>query len=732
MLFDQSKYDFWEYMRRGSIYPLYYDYCIAWTHHTEQIYGYRPTIAIAYFSNDTVFFRVCRNETLKGGDFLLKKLLSNESEIKLFKSLWDDMYKKIISWQKKTNKSKDINYLIHLINEFSLLNIEAQSVWAAKEYIDAYLSEKNYYLEGKSFSFKENKALDDMYRYILKTNVEALLEESSILKLTEKLLNDHPLLKIQMDEYLKKYGWTGATYAEIQYKDYACIVNLLKNRMLYNYSPFSEKTVSHSETRFIYNNLFFNLFEKRKYLMLTSFYLLHNLYEMIGKTFGLYANQAKWITPQEWLMIGNGKRIEQELITERMYCSYVECINGQITWDIGEKSFLREVGFQKGYSQYTMKSVTGTLVFECDVCGECIVLKDKYELPNNKKKYIILTGMTTPDFLPILNRALAIVTDEGGVTCHAASICREMKIPCIVGSKYGTKIFHSGDFLSISGNQVLLKDKIDDITILCDDEIVPVKVKSVVNKQNSQLHCIDLLSIEKKHQLFVGNKAYHLSLLKKKNYNVPDGFVIYGNNFVNTILNELVNEKVINKEQKFAIRSSSIDEDTDSSSQAGYYSTFLNIDYDRISSSVIDCSKKMINENGAASVFIQEMVDSRISGVAFTSHVFIGRLDLLLVEVSKGLGAVVDGTSTPQRYTIKKETNRVERIDFNNTLIPHINNPCFIDKSYSTALLKPDQLQTLADVLISIENVFNYPCDIEWAMDDKNNIYILQSRKIIN
>ena len=46
--------------------------------------------------------------------------------------------------------------------------------------------------------------------------------------------------------------------------------------------------------------------------------------------------------------------------------------------------------------------------------------------------------MTTPDYIPAMKKAAAFVTDEGGITCHAAIIAREMKKPCIVGTKIAT------------------------------------------------------------------------------------------------------------------------------------------------------------------------------------------------------------------------------------------------------------------------------------------------------
>ncbi|MDD4900878.1 MAG: PEP-utilizing enzyme [Patescibacteria group bacterium] len=74
-----------------------------------------------------------------------------------------------------------------------------------------------------------------------------------------------------------------------------------------------------------------------------------------------------------------------------------------------------------------------------------------------RKRFILVTSMTTPDFVPLLKMADAIVTDEGGLTCHAAIISRELKIPCIVGTKIATKVLHDGDLVEVDADKGVVK-----------------------------------------------------------------------------------------------------------------------------------------------------------------------------------------------------------------------------------------------------------------------------------
>ncbi len=64
---------------------------------------------------------------------------------------------------------------------------------------------------------------------------------------------------------------------------------------------------------------------------------------------------------------------------------------------------------------------------------------------------VLVSTMTTPDMVPAMARAAAIVTDEGGMTCHAAIVSRELGIPCVVGTRTATKTLRDGQEVSVEG-----------------------------------------------------------------------------------------------------------------------------------------------------------------------------------------------------------------------------------------------------------------------------------------
>ncbi|MDD2646372.1 MAG: phosphoenolpyruvate synthase [Patescibacteria group bacterium] len=82
--------------------------------------------------------------------------------------------------------------------------------------------------------------------------------------------------------------------------------------------------------------------------------------------------------------------------------------------------------------------------------GEIRVIKNVKEIEQFKPGQILVTKMTDPDWVPVMKMAKAIITDEGGRTCHAAIVSRELGVPCVVGSTKATQILRSGQKVTVS------------------------------------------------------------------------------------------------------------------------------------------------------------------------------------------------------------------------------------------------------------------------------------------
>jgi phosphoenolpyruvate synthase/pyruvate phosphate dikinase len=86
-----------------------------------------------------------------------------------------------------------------------------------------------------------------------------------------------------------------------------------------------------------------------------------------------------------------------------------------------------------------------------------IILDPKREKMDFAKGDILVTSMTRPEFLPLMKKASAFITDEGGITCHAAIVAREMKKPCIIGMKNATDVLRDGQMVEVDANKGVVR-----------------------------------------------------------------------------------------------------------------------------------------------------------------------------------------------------------------------------------------------------------------------------------
>ncbi len=84
--------------------------------------------------------------------------------------------------------------------------------------------------------------------------------------------------------------------------------------------------------------------------------------------------------------------------------------------------------------------------------GPVKIVPSARQISKVKKGDVLVTSMTTPDFVPAMKRAAAIVTDKGGRTSHAAIVSRELGIPCAIGTHHATSMLKNGEMVTVDGS----------------------------------------------------------------------------------------------------------------------------------------------------------------------------------------------------------------------------------------------------------------------------------------
>ncbi|MBI4994791.1 hypothetical protein HZC21_04085 [Candidatus Peregrinibacteria bacterium] len=91
------------------------------------------------------------------------------------------------------------------------------------------------------------------------------------------------------------------------------------------------------------------------------------------------------------------------------------------------------------------------------VSGKAKILLDHHDFGKMKNGDVLVAPMTSPEYILAMRKAVAVVTDAGGMTCHAAIVSRELGVPCIVGTKIATRVLKDGDLVEIDANNGIVR-----------------------------------------------------------------------------------------------------------------------------------------------------------------------------------------------------------------------------------------------------------------------------------
>jgi phosphohistidine swiveling domain-containing protein len=99
------------------------------------------------------------------------------------------------------------------------------------------------------------------------------------------------------------------------------------------------------------------------------------------------------------------------------------------------------------------KEIKGSIAYKGKAQGKVRIIHDPHNPGQFNKGDILVTGMTRPEFLQLMEKSAAFITDAGGLLSHAAIVAREMKKPCLIGTEIATKILKDGDMVEVDAEK---------------------------------------------------------------------------------------------------------------------------------------------------------------------------------------------------------------------------------------------------------------------------------------
>lgn len=473
----------------------HYDGCPAFTEmtargFTKQFYNSNiPSykITASYYANDQGDWMSLCQDYKRIGSAIIDIFIKNNNEIINLRKKWlknfELMMKNFYNWQDcdlAVLNDRELLKWAEMVYEFyrhvSMPGfIDGYMFYADKRFdflIKKYCEEnkiKNYH---KIFSVLSapidpsfiNEEDDDLRKIAVKIKKAGFKKEG-----LKKYLKHKKELAILVKSHLKKYSWIKSSY--VGYGGYGLkeMEEEIKRMLKYKQNNILEKHKREKEKLFKkyeftteikaiskLTEIFIKWQDQRKIYTLTFVTLIDKILREISIRAKIDYDLLRYSYSKEFENILTRKFDISEL-KKRREASLFIYKNGKIS-DIYTGQ--RAKNFLNAVSKFEFSSadeITGIVVSVGKAVGRVKIVMTAQNIDKVKKGDILVAPMTRPEHLIGMKKAAAIITDDGGITCHAAIIARELKIPCIIGTKVATRVLKDGDIVEVDAEKGIVK-----------------------------------------------------------------------------------------------------------------------------------------------------------------------------------------------------------------------------------------------------------------------------------
>ncbi len=234
-------------------------------------------------------------------------------------------------------------------------------------------------------------------------------------------------------------------------KEGEIVTNVQKGMVMKKY-----KVSKELQTLITIHDAMFEIHDKRKEFTTRALHYVDALLRELSKRYSIPHEDIRYLHYDEVTEDFLSMRTTKKVLSERR--KYSVYVYGR---DVEEK-----LDGKKGKEYFSLfnreekknsTELKGNGASPGKVVGIVKVCRGLNEIVNMKEGMILVACMTQPEFMPAIKKAKAIITDEGGITCHAAIISREMKIPCVIGTKNATRVLKDGDKVEVDATSGVVK-----------------------------------------------------------------------------------------------------------------------------------------------------------------------------------------------------------------------------------------------------------------------------------
>lgn len=291
-------------------------------------------------------------------------------------------------------------------------------------------------------------------------------KKTAIPEIQDKLRHGADIGKLT-EQYQFLRSWSAIWYRPI---DKEWITNMGKKSMVHKPKYYSREKLKKillpnaQETKYLELAPYLIFFKdwrddlRRKHVYCWSF-----LFQLIAKRLNVEYNDLGYLSVDEIEQSLKTKKIDNKKINWRKNNPSV------VTFDVRKnKIVIIDKNIQKYsdlvaqvsndiYDNQQTVTIKGFVAEMGKVQGTVRIVNTFHDIKKVLKGEILVANTTHPNYLPAMQKAAAFVTNEGGVISHAAIVARELKKPCIVGTKIATKVLHDGDLVEVDANEGVVR-----------------------------------------------------------------------------------------------------------------------------------------------------------------------------------------------------------------------------------------------------------------------------------
>jgi len=216
-----------------------------------------------------------------------------------------------------------------------------------------------------------------------------------------------------------------------------------------------------AEEIYVIKNIMYFKDECSTYLIPYICFALRKQWDKLADVVGLTYTDMHQLTPAEVFELAHTPRNVKALVSERRAATLIihEAYKSMAVQQ-GREAEDTYAAMQAAMPKIEVTDVTefqGKVGCSGNGVGKVQIIRTSDEIKSFQEGNVLVAVYTAPEFVPAMQKAVAIITDTGGITSHAAIVARELRKPCVVGTKIATHVLKDGDVVEVDADKGIVR-----------------------------------------------------------------------------------------------------------------------------------------------------------------------------------------------------------------------------------------------------------------------------------